>query len=165
MSPNTPAPKPALPASQPNPVVAETIAIIGQLADLLEAESEHLRSRRYQEALRLSGEKSRLAMIYEQRQNAMTSRPGFLAGLREDDQKALREAVGRLRSVARDNYNVLHAVRDVAQRVYQFMVEAVRESSQVNFHYNRSGGYGTGIVARASGYVQQPLSVRLNQTF
>ncbi len=164
MSPTTATPKPALPAAAPNPVVAETITVIRQLAELLQAESDHLRSRRYQDALRLAGEKSRLALIYEQRQNAMTSRPGFLAGLREEDKQALREAVGLLREAARDNYNVLNAVRDVAQRIYQFMVEAVREATQVNFHYNRAGGYGTGIVARASGYVAQPLSVRVNQT-
>ncbi len=149
MSPTTATPKPALPAAAPNPVVAETITVIRQLAELLQAESDHLRSRRYQDALRLAGEKSRLALIYEQRQNAMTSRPGFLAGLREEDKQALREAVGLLREAARDNYNVLNAVR---------------EATQVNFHYNRAGGYGTGIVARASGYVAQPLSVRVNQT-
>lgn len=118
--------------------VYELITVTANLKDLLERETEYLRSMEIKEVARLQEEKQKLTKLMETYQRLISARPELLRSLDADSREELAELSDQFSRALAENMRRTAVARAVNQRVVQAMMEVVTENQHAGT-YNKYG--------------------------
>lgn len=131
--------------------------VMGNLANLIEAENLALVEHNLDAVKALSANKWTLTRNYRNQMQAIADAPSILHALDAEERAEMRTLGERLDRECKRNELLLDAHIDAANRVMHAMVEGVKQASERGAVYGRSGAL-TGISADG-----RPLAVSFNR--
>ncbi len=109
------------------PVIAGTIAMMGELESLMKVEDEMVSLRKLESYQELNRRKQKLTLDYQTNIKAIIAQPDLLKQLPEDVRKALKVAGERLAAATMHNALVLRGAVMASQRLIHNIVAIIKE--------------------------------------
>lgn len=119
--------------------IDDLMDVTARLADVLEAETRHLRLMEVDALAKLHEKKVELTLTLESYQRLLKSQPGLLKDADERKLKEFAELSEELTALVEENFRRTAVARAVNQRVVQTIIEAMSEQTHTGA-YNRYGG-------------------------
>ena len=125
-----------------------------RLSDVLVAETDLIRERRYHEAAKLHDEKMRLSGLLETYQAVLATKPDFIRNADDKTREELLYIADDLAVSVRENFHAVSVAKAVNGRVLQAMMDVMSEQQRPSTY----GAYGQSLQAS-----NLSLSMNLNQ--
>lgn len=118
--------------------VDELMDVTEQLADLLDEESEYLRTMQLQRLAPLHEEKIRLTQMMEQYQQLLATKPEIVQQASPEARERFAALAAEFTEIVKENFRLNAVARTVNQRVVQAISDAMFETQRPST-YNRQG--------------------------
>lgn len=111
--------------------------IAGQIDALIHAENHYLENHRFQEAVKLLPEKTRLSREYQKVCRVLSENPYF-STLEKEKREQIREVARNLQEKMHDNQSIIEMAMSYTDNVMQVFIKTHQELSHKNI-YDRYG--------------------------
>ena len=141
--------------------IADLVQITNRLCDLLEHESEILRTRKLTEMDAVRQDKIALSAAYETHVRTLRSQPEMLGDATPAVRQQLKAAFARFEIILAKNERGLRAAKETSNRVLRAIADEVDRQRRENLAYSPNGHAGAPPMSRT----QAPVSVAIDQRF